>query len=209
MPTKTQKRTSTQLTKRTKVMTRRTTHKVHKVTRQLERSTLKTSILARRGQKEEPKINMNQMTPVVQQNIPVVPILDLQQETNHGITGERFNKVRLGVDILVGAFSKMIIKELSQRCKVGIVAFERVNRDGVGDGFNYTTTIGQRHNLVRAQPNGNLLLGQDGCHTVNQLRSQLFLSQIIIGLDEDWHETPTRVGSKDRFGAQAFLLCFP
>jgi hypothetical protein len=70
---------------------------VHKVFRELERGRFKACILARRRQKKEPKIDVNQVTPVVKQDVTVVAILDLKQKANHGIRSKALTKVGFGI----------------------------------------------------------------------------------------------------------------
>ena len=55
----------------------------YKLSGQFEWGALETSVLSRRRQEEKAEINVNQVASIVQQNIPVVTILDLQEEANH------------------------------------------------------------------------------------------------------------------------------
>lgn len=67
----------------------------HVVQGQLERCSFKAHIPARRVGKHESKVNMNEMAIAIDQDIAVVPVLDLQQESDDGISGKGLDKVAL------------------------------------------------------------------------------------------------------------------
>ena len=82
----TQKGAAAQFSKGPKRLAVGTVHEVHKVAGQFEWGRLEARILTRRTQKVETKVNVYQVPSIVQENVAIMSILDLQQETNDGVS---------------------------------------------------------------------------------------------------------------------------
>ena len=82
--------------------------------RQLERRGLEPDI-PRRVRQHEPKVNMDQVTVAVQQDVAVMAVLDLEEVGDYGVPGQRFRKVSLGTGKFCGGWISIGLKRYKQK----------------------------------------------------------------------------------------------
>ena len=78
-----------------------TTHDLHHLLRQLERSLLKLNTFARCVGQKETKINVEHMALNVNQNVFIVPVFNLQDIADQTVGAERVREVLQGLLILL------------------------------------------------------------------------------------------------------------
>lgn len=77
---------------------------------QLERRGLEPDVPRRVGQ-HEPKVNVDQVTVAVQQDVAVMAVFDLEEIGDHGVPGQRFRKVSLGTGKFCGGWVPIGLNE--------------------------------------------------------------------------------------------------
>mmetsp|Transcript_37381 Transcript_37381/g.87172 ORF Transcript_37381/g.87172 Transcript_37381/m.87172 type:complete len:214 (-) Transcript_37381:1483-2124(-) len=137
------------------------------------------------------------------QYVTIVPILDLEKVAHHGVSCKTFNKISACATVGTETnWTKMIIVKISKGCKRDIIAFEGVKRNGIRNGLHDTTLAADGKYFIWIKPDWYIFLGQYHGHTVYQLRSELFLSKIIVALDQDGYQLPVRMVPMGTFRTQ-------
>mmetsp|Transcript_24103 Transcript_24103/g.67231 ORF Transcript_24103/g.67231 Transcript_24103/m.67231 type:complete len:248 (+) Transcript_24103:480-1223(+) len=149
------------------------------------------------------------MTQIVQQNIAVVSILNLKQEADDGVRREAFAEVGLRGRQIVRLITEEGVEEVPQVGVVRIVLLEGCDGNRVGDGLDDATSVRDGEDLVGAQPHRDSFASKDHGDSEDELRCQLLLPQIVVGLDEDGNELPIGMRPIDGLGAYPVLLVHP
>merc|ERR1740133_441821 len=85
----------------------------------------------------ETKVNVNDVSFVVDHNISIVAVRDLKEVADYRIRRHRLNKISLREVMRGCAFGpEIVFEEFCQGSKTINILLERVNRLGVGNGLN-------------------------------------------------------------------------
>mmetsp|Transcript_1029 Transcript_1029/g.3778 ORF Transcript_1029/g.3778 Transcript_1029/m.3778 type:complete len:398 (+) Transcript_1029:808-2001(+) len=164
---------------------------------------------AKSTQEHVPKVNVRDSPLGVQQDVAVVPVLELKEVGHDARGGQRFYEVgsRLRQPRARGA--KVALEEVQQSVVVRVVAPERVERDRVWHGLDEARVWRRGQHVVRRQPDGHVRVAKNRRRLRKELRSKLFLAQVVARLDDHGHEAPAGDVVAARFGAEALFDCGP
>ncbi|KAI9914249.1 hypothetical protein PsorP6_004967 [Peronosclerospora sorghi] len=113
-----------------------TAHELHKVGRELERRLFKRHI-AWIVCKNKTEINVDHVAFRIEQQVAIVTIFDLQQVAHDRVASHATNKIRpRALEFRRTHVTKMPCKEVQESRKLSIVAFQRIDRNGIGNGFH-------------------------------------------------------------------------
>mmetsp|Transcript_42215 Transcript_42215/g.123609 ORF Transcript_42215/g.123609 Transcript_42215/m.123609 type:complete len:310 (+) Transcript_42215:3-932(+) len=156
---------------------------------ELEGGGLEAHVLARRVGEEEAKVDVDEGAVGVQQDVAVVPVLDLQQVAYDRVGRERLHKVApravegRGVRAAVAP-----LEELGEGVAVGRHRLlKRIERLGVWHHLDEARGGRRGEDAVGAQPQRQLRMAEDALEVEDELHGKLLLQQLVVRLHNHRH----------------------
>jgi hypothetical protein len=185
-------------------------HQVHHLRSELERSRFEPDIAARGGAQDEPKVDMDDVTKSVQENVSVVAILDLQEIANDAIARQGADEVLSGDP---KGWSVLIAKEnFKEMFEVDVLRHlpsQNIEGNGVRDGFDETGGGRERNDPVGSQPAIHFPSEEDRIDLGDELACTLLLSQVIVALDDHGNQSVARNMTDGTAGAYSLFFHAP
>ncbi|GIX62932.1 octaprenyl-diphosphate synthase, putative [Babesia caballi] len=142
----------------------------------------------------EAVVDVDDVALAVQQNVPVVPVADLQEVRDDGVGGVALDEVLAGLEEVVGVDA---LEGLGDGLHVEL-ALDHVDGAGVVQELD-DAAVGPRHeNLDGLQPERQLGLREDVAEEGEQLVDHVLLPEVVAALDDDGADVPrlqTAVGA--------------
>ena len=138
----------------------------------------------------EPVVDVNHVPVRVDQNIPVVTVLYLEQETDERVSGKTPNEILLR--LRKAPLECLLVKGEQIRVPRSVL-LDPVERLGVGEELDDPGALGGHDNLVRAEPETDPSSLEDLPELVDDLHRDELLAQIVSALDDD---APALVGGE-------------
>lgn len=175
---------------------------------ELERGLLELDALARRVRQEEAEVDVHDVAFNVDHDVPIVPVLDLQDVAQKRVGRQRLAKILPSQFVGPAPRGAKLVSEVVDDADVFASQLFLDARDAeriVAD-LDQAAPLPCRQNLVRLQPQIKLLLLEDLVELIDQLDRELLLSHIIIGLDDDSEQLPRQQASVRRVASYPLLL---
>eukprot|EP00639_Heterosigma_akashiwo_P005275 CAMPEP_0194576286 /NCGR_PEP_ID=MMETSP0292-20121207/11459_1 /TAXON_ID=39354 /ORGANISM="Heterosigma akashiwo, Strain CCMP2393" /LENGTH=275 /DNA_ID=CAMNT_0039428299 /DNA_START=410 /DNA_END=1234 /DNA_ORIENTATION=- len=163
---------------------------LHPLLRQLEGRPLEVRV-ARRPGEHEPEVDVDGVALGVQEDVPVVPVLQVEQVAQDGVRAQALHEAVPRLDEPGGPLvPEAALEEVQQRGELGVVALEGVDADGVRHGLDHAAAAARGQDVVRPHVHRQGRVPQDLRHLLHELAGEHLLAQVVVGLDDHGHQPP-------------------
>jgi hypothetical protein len=120
----------------------------------------------------------------IQQNVPIVPVFELQQITNQTVTGATPDKIPLSSQKLLGISLAKLLQKVVQQRQFGVL-FYLMQRHRIQNGFDHAGIPINHYDIIRSNRQWHSLRLPYLQQHAEQLIRQLLLSEIVSAFDND------------------------
>eukprot|EP00304_Pavlova_gyrans_P009438 CAMPEP_0206048210 /NCGR_PEP_ID=MMETSP1466-20131121/23461_1 /ASSEMBLY_ACC=CAM_ASM_001126 /TAXON_ID=44452 /ORGANISM="Pavlova gyrans, Strain CCMP608" /LENGTH=321 /DNA_ID=CAMNT_0053423253 /DNA_START=299 /DNA_END=1262 /DNA_ORIENTATION=+ len=185
------------------------THELHVFVGEFEGRRLKAHVAARAVGDQEAKVDVHDVALHVQEDVAVVPVLDLQQVGDDRPRRAALREEREGA--LEGPAMLRAVhgfKDLEQRAPA-LALLHRVHGDGVGHHLHQPAVGRRGHDAAGVQLQRQARLVEAGLDHADELHRKLLLAQVVVRLDDHGHQGPALDHAVGGGGGDAALALVP
>ena len=157
--------------------------------------------LAWRNTQQKSEVDVNQVALNVDHDVTVVPVFDLQNVADKRVRGQTVAKVIPSLFVPLRSAAILLRKVVLERgVRFLDLLFKCVYAHGIIDSLDKAAVGTSGQNLIRLDPERQLLLGPNLAHLRNELHRKLLLPHIVICLNNESKKPPRGEVLKGRVG---------